>query len=330
MTYLIYLIHPYYYYKKMSNNTIHRIRRLSQLLFMLLILFAPVLDIFRFDVDTRSLIVFGNEWDLGLKEGFYTGHSFKDSSHVVWQFFLKAILPWIGILAVFPILGVLTGRFFCGWSCPEGALFELFDFLTVKVFGRRSLFTRQANDPDGPSKHRTLYGALALFCMVVIPLFGGVMLTGYFVNPATVWSQVVNWEFSFGVKAGIIGVAIYMFISSMIIRHTLCKYVCSAGLMMMMFGWVSPLSVRIKANEDRLSFCTDCKSCEKACFMNVKPRGFALRKNINCINCGECVEACRKELGTDRAIFSFTNSGISSLPAGEIKDKMHGKLIHTK
>jgi len=51
----------------------------------------------------------------------------------------------------------------------------------------------------------------------------------YFVNPATVWSQVMNWEFSFSEKAGIIGVAIYMFLSSMIIRHTLCKYVCSAG-----------------------------------------------------------------------------------------------------
>ena len=314
----------------MSNNTIHILRRMSQLLFIMLIIFAPVLDMFRFDVDTRSLIVFGNEWDLGLKEGFYSNNSFEDISHVAWQFFLKAILPWIGILAVFPILGVITGRFFCGSSCPEGALFELFDFLTVKIFGRRNLFKKQVNDPQGPSKHRMLYAALAVFCMIAIPLFGGIVLTGYFVNPATVWSQVINWEFSFGVKAGIIGVAIYMFISSMIIRHALCKYVCSAGLMMMMFGWVSPVSVRIKAYEDRLGSCTDCKSCEKACFMNVKPRGFASRKNINCVNCGECIEACKKELGADKGIFGYTNSGMSDLPAKEIRDNIDGKLIHAK
>ncbi len=104
----------------MTHNKIHILRRLSQILFILLIVFAPALDIFRFDVDTRSLIVFGNEWDLGLKEGFYSSHSFKDASHIAWQFFLKAILPWLGILAVFPILGVITGRFFCGWFCPEG------------------------------------------------------------------------------------------------------------------------------------------------------------------------------------------------------------------
>jgi polyferredoxin len=37
--------------------------------------------------------------------------------------------------------------------------------------------------------------------------------------------------------------------------------------------------------------------------MNVKPR--TPRRNINCVNCGECITACRKELGEDRAIFSF-------------------------
>jgi polyferredoxin len=314
----------------MSNDTIHRLRRLSQLLFFLLIIFAPVLDLFRFDVDTKSLIVFGNEWDLGLQEDFYIDQSFENVSHIAWQFFLKAILPWLGILAVFPILGVITGRFFCGWSCPEGAIFELFDFLTVKVFGRRSLFTRKGNDPEGPSKHRIFYGALALFCMIVIPLFGGIVLTGYFVNPATVWSQVMNWEFSFGVKAGIIGVAIYMLISSLIVRHVLCKYVCSAGLMLMMFGWASPLSLRIKADEARLSYCTDCKNCEKACFMNVKPRGLVFRKNINCVNCGECIEACKKELGTEKTIFSFTSSDICTLPEGKCKDSVSGDLLHIK
>ncbi|MEN8264407.1 MAG: 4Fe-4S binding protein [Nitrospirota bacterium] len=314
----------------MTNNKIHILRRISQILFILLIVFAPALDIFRFDVDTRSLIVFGNEWDLGLKEGFYSNHSFEDASHIAWQFFLKAILPWLGMLAVFPILGVITGRFFCGWFCPEGALFELFDFLTVKVLGRRGLFTKKANDPHGPSKQRALYAVFAVCCMILIPFLGGVALTGYFVNPETVWNQVINWEFSFGVKAGIIGVAIYMLLSSLIIRHVLCKYVCSGGLMLMMFGWASPASLRIEADEARLGYCTDCRNCEKACFMNIKPRGFASRENINCVNCGECIEACKKELGAEKGIFSFTGSYTCSLPEGRLKDKLSGNLLHIK
>lgn len=283
-------------------------RRATQLLFIILIIVAPFLDILRIDSDTRSLIVFGKEWSIGLEQGFYLNQSFENASHVAWRFLLKAVLPWIAILSIFPILGALTGRFFCGWFCPEGTLFELFDFLTMKIFGRRSLLTNKPNDPGTPAETRLPYIILALFCMITIPLFMGVVMTGYFVNPRTVWSQVLNWEFTFGVKAGIIGVSIYMFISAMIVRHTLCKYVCGAGLMQMLFGWASPVSIRIKTDTVKLAACTDCKGCEKVCFMNVKPR--MLRKDINCVNCGECITACTKELGKNRGIFSFAQSKV--------------------
>jgi polyferredoxin len=270
----------------------------------MLIVLAPFFDILRFDSATGSLIVFGNEWSLGLQEGFYARHSLDNASHVAWRFFLKAILPWILILSVFPILGALTGRFFCGWFCPEGTLFELFDFLTSKILGRRSLFSKKPNDCSIPAQNRMPYVLLAILGMILIPLFAGAALTGYFVNPRTVWSQIINWEFTFGVKAGIIGVSIYIFISAMIVRHTLCKYVCGAGLMQMLFGWASPVSLRVSADSSRLARCTDCKSCERVCFMDVKPR--LQKRDINCTNCGECIAACNKELGQDKGVFGFS------------------------
>lgn len=312
----------------MNDNSLHIIRRVAQLLFILLILFAPMLDIFRFDSDTRSLIVLGNQWDLGLQNGFYADQSFRNVSHVAWQFFLKAILPWLGILAVFPILGAVSGRFFCGWFCPEGTLFELFDFLTLKLFGRRSLFTKKPNDPEISSNFSIAYSFLTLFSMLAIPLLAGVMLTGYFVNPGTVWHQVMNWEFTFGVKAGVIGVAIYVFISSIIVRHTLCKYVCSAGLMQMLFAWASPVSLRVKANIEKLSACTDCKNCEKVCFMNVKPR--LPRKDINCVNCGECIAACNRELGSDNGVFGFSQSRLCEAPPKKPVDRRFENCFNVK
>lgn len=311
----------------MQNNKLHITRRTSQILFILFIVLAPVLDIFRFDSDTRSLIIFGQDWDLGLRSGFYLNQSVDNASHVAWRFFLKAILPWIAVLAVFPILGALTGRFFCGWFCPEGVLFELFDFLTVKILGRRSLISKNPNDPGSYSKNRLLYGILALVCMILIPLSAGIALTGYFVNPRTVWSQIINWDFTFGVKAGIIGVSIYIFISSMFVRHTLCKFVCSAGLMQMLFGWASPVSLRIKADPARMAACTDCKRCEKVCFMNVKPR--LPIKDINCVNCGECIEACKKELGPEKGIFHFSQSRNCGVPPKETR-KNSGTILNPK
>jgi polyferredoxin len=290
-------------------------RRITQVAFILFIFLIPVLDIFRYDTATRELILFGNAWSLGLKQGFAADQSALGALHIALQFFLKAILPWLVFLALFPLLGFFTGRFFCGWLCPEGTLFELADFLTLRLLGRRSLFVKRPNDPVASRGNRLGYGVLALISAVAIPLLGGAALTGYLVAPKTVWAQILSWEFTFGVKAGIIGVAVYMIITSVLVRHVLCRFVCAAGLMQMLFGWISPVSFRLGMDTERISACTDCKGCDRACFMNVSPR--KRKRDISCVNCGACIAACNRELGEGKGLFHL---GFGSRCAGPAKN----------
>ena len=159
------------------------------------------------------------------------------------------------------------------------------------------------NDPEVPRQHKARFTLIALLTALVVPLIGGVSLTGYLVAPATIFHQIATWQFTFGVKAGIIGVALYMLITSILVRHVLCKFICAAGLMQMLFGWISPVSLRLRMNTTRLSECTDCRGCDKACFMNVVPR--KNKRDISCVNCGACVVACDRELGKKNGLFKL-------------------------
>ncbi|MBI5640407.1 MAG: 4Fe-4S binding protein [Nitrospirae bacterium] len=279
-------------------------RRVTQIAFILLIFLMPVLNIFRYDTAARELIIFGQVWSLGLKEAFYADHGMHAAGHIALQFFLKAILPWLVVLAIFPLLGFLTGRLFCGWFCPEGTLFELADRLTLKLLGRRSLFVKRPNDPEVSGDRKLLYIFLSLMSMVVLPLLGGIALTGYLVAPETIWNQIITWNFTFGVKAGVIGVSIYMLVTSILVRHSLCKYICAAGLMQMLFGWISPVSLRLKMDTARADACTNCRGCDRACFMNVLPR--KNKRDISCVNCGACIDACNRELGKGNGLFHYS------------------------
>ena len=276
-------------------------RRSTQIACIILIFLIPVFDIFRYDTATKEFFLFGHVWGLGLQQGFAADQTAIGALHIAAQFFLKAILPWLVFLAIFPLLGYVSGRFFCGWLCPEGTLFELADFLTLRLIGRRSLFSKKPNEPLDNEHRKLPYALIAILSLIVIPLLGGVALTGYLIAPKTIWHQIVSWDFTFGVKAGIIGVSIYMLITSVFVRHVLCKFVCAAGLMQMLFGWVSPVSLRLKFDTERKSSCTDCRGCDRACFMNVYPR--KNKRDISCVNCGACIEACNKELGEGKGLF---------------------------
>lgn len=125
-----------------KGSALHISRRLTQTGFILFIILMPILDILRYDTTTKELFIFGRVWSLGLKPEFYSDTTIYGITHVTTQILLKAILPWLMLLLIFPLFGLLFGRTFCGWLCPEGALFELADFITLKILGRRSLYKK--------------------------------------------------------------------------------------------------------------------------------------------------------------------------------------------
>lgn len=308
------------------------LRRLSQILFMALILLMPLLNILRYDSDTKELFVFGKVWSLGITpEDITKGSNEEDSKNrvIVWKIFLKALIPWVVLLSIFPLLGFFLGRFFCGWLCPEGTLFEWADFLTQKLTGKRTIWDKRLlQNPSANAfslanrRQKNLYAGLVSLSLLLIPPVIGIGLSGYFISPERIFKELSTFQISTGLKAGIIGVSIYIITTSIFVRHVLCKYICAAGLMQTLFGWVSPISLRIRFIKEKASFCSDCRKCETVCFMNIKPRKNT--RDIWCVNCCKCIEACKTELPEPLFKLQFGNNIGHSQVIEYKKEVQHG------
>ncbi|MBV6340418.1 4Fe-4S binding protein [Candidatus Magnetobacterium casense] len=270
---------------------------------LIAILLFPVFDVFRYDIDDQTLYLFGHPWGLGIREAVISASGSVDAGFVTIQVLTRAMFPWLLALSFFPLMGFLFGRFFCGWFCPEGLLFEYADWLCLKIIGRRSIYGKKSSDPPVEINNRALYGTLAVLSLLVIAPVTGVFLSGYLISPRRIWHELVSLEPSGGLLTGIVGVTIYMYTTSIFVRHEFCRYVCAAGLMQMLFGWISPFSLRIRFDRERFFQCTDCRKCEKTCFMDVKPR--LPKRDINCVNCGKCIVACERELGAKKGLFGY-------------------------
>lgn len=193
----------------------------------------------------------------------------------------------VGYLA---LIGLIVGRFICGWLCLFGLIQELlykiptpkltvpekldkvlrygkYVFLFVFVFGL-SFFWRSELGTGNP-----------FFCKYVCPvgtLEGGIplVLLNSGLRGAIGW--LFQWKFA---------ILIVCVVASIFIYRPFCKYVCPLGAFYALFQKVSLL--KMSYDEEK---CIDCGLCTRTCKMNVNPT--MSPNSAECIRCGECVKAC--------------------------------------
>lgn len=193
----------------------------------------------------------------------------------------------IGYLA---IIGLLVGRFICGWLC----LFGLIQELLYKIPTPKLTVPQK---PDQilrylkylillilvfllPFFYRSQYGVgEPFFCKYICPvgtLEGGVPL----VLLNSMLREALGWLFRWKFLLLVLCVA-----ASIFIYRPFCKYICPLGAFYGLFQKVSLIRMRV----DREA-CVDCGTCAKICKMNVDPH--ATPNSNECIRCGACTKAC--------------------------------------
>ncbi len=189
-------------------------------------------------------------------------------------------------------LGLLAGRFICGWLCLFGLMEELLYMIPVPkirvpekvdkilrffkyVFLFLFVFAL-------PFFYRSDLGTgEPFFCKYICPvgtLEGGIPLVLMNRAMRSAAGVLFRWKFA---------ILIVCLVACMFVYRPFCKYVCPLGAFYSLFQKVSFLKMSF---DERL--CVHCGTCAGICRMNADP--VENPNSAECIRCGECVKACPK------------------------------------
>ena len=184
------------------------------------------------------------------------------------------------ILGVLILLGVLLGRFICGFLCPFGLIQELlYKIPTSKI--KKSKVTKILSY----FKYVILVVLVIVFplalnmpgfCKYICPagtLEGGILLG--ILNPevAALLGKLFTWKTI---------VLVLIIISSVICFRSFCRFICPLGAFYSLFNRIS--FVRMVVDDTK---CTNCGACVKYCKMDISRVG-----DRECVQCGECRDIC--------------------------------------
>jgi polyferredoxin len=181
-------------------------------------------------------------------------------------------------------VGVLGGRFVCGWLCPFGFFQELLYRIPVAkiIPGRRLLALKWLK-----------YGVLAVFVILIPTLAaqsGGIGLPAFcqFICPAGTLEAGLPAVALRPALRGILGalfalklgILIFLFLLAMKLFRPFCRYLCPLGALYSFFNSVSVWRIH------RQGTCSHCGHCASVCKLQTTP------EQGECIRCGACVSDC--------------------------------------
>lgn len=186
------------------------------------------------------------------------------------------------------LLGVLLGRFVCGFLCPFGWLQELLHKIPGKKLSTKRLKALTY------IKYVVLLFAVVLlpvlvvndlgmgdpfFCKYVCPqgvLEGAIPLAIANAGIRSALGQLFTWK---------LAVLIAVVLLSVLFYRPFCKWICPLGAFYALMNKVSLLGIRVDACK-----CVSCGKCSKVCQMDVDV--VRAPNHAECIRCGKCIGAC--------------------------------------
>ena len=207
------------------------------------------------------------------------------------------------------LLGVLLGRFICGFLCPFGWFQELLHKITTQKISTKKL------KPLTYIKY-----AVLLFLVVLMPMLitndvgmGDPFFCKYLCPQGVLEGAIPLAAVNSGIRAALgllfswkLGILITVIMLSVLFYRPFCKWLCPLGAFYALLNKVSLFGMKVDKHK-----CVSCGKCAKACKMDVDVT--KAPDHTECIRCGMCVRACPTKAVSFR--YGFGNGKESVRPA---------------
>ena len=192
------------------------------------------------------------------------------------------------ITGFFILLGVLLGRFICGFLCPFGWFQDLLHKIPGKKFSTAKL----------KSLRYLKYVILVVF-VILLPAFvtnslgmGDPFFCKYICPQGVLEGAIPLALANSGIRSALGHLFTFKFtilalfiILSILFYRPFCKWICPLGAIYSLFNKVSFLKIQVDHEK-----CVGCQKCSRVCKMDVNV--VDTPNHPECIRCGECMKAC--------------------------------------
>lgn len=284
-----------------SRMSFHMRRRLTQLLFICLLVIIPVSGLLRIDPIAGAFVVMGRQ--------------------IWWSDFFLVFGLWILLASGLVLLYSTVGTAFCGWGCPQNTLAEFANKWTYKLLGKRADVSISGEKMMvAAGKNRPLNWLLLGMIILLISMFIALIPLFYFYTPDVIWSFV-----TFQHDARLAGSLHYIylifvlviFVDVSFIRHFWCRFMCVYKVWQ--HGFKTHHTLRVIYDDARKDSCEKCNYCNTVCYLGIDPRRTDLYDS--CINCGDCIDACNRVQAKNNmpGLLRFESGAYSKQKPGKIK-----------
>ncbi len=272
-----------------------RLRSWFQAGFFILFVFAPPLDLFRFDLNLNHFFFLGMHWTLGLDEliaGEISG--LEAGFNILIRGFAPLLLIGGGLIWV----ALRYGRLYCGWLCPHFSVVETINRLMFRASGKQSLWEKSPQpelQPDGAIiKPEKRFWPLTWLAALGFAFLWAVVLLTYLLPPSEIYHNLLHGSLTPN-QARFIGVGtLLLFIEFMFARHLFCRFGCAVGLFQSLAWMANDRGMVVGFDRNRARLCGDCNNaCDNICPMRLKPRTIK-RRMFTCTECAQCISACEQ------------------------------------